>query len=106
AVRGKDRRAALLVITARPQSVPFSAITQLSEELGYRTHVVIPVLDETGQTTRDPGRLDLNLRAATLSAGASEGALRTRVPIGVPDAQTDRERLLQEWTRRTDGRLA
>lgn len=105
AVRGDNRRAALLVVSTRPSKVPFSALAQLSGELGYRSRLMLPVLDETGQTLVEADDFDLRWNAASISVGGSGADDGTRLPIGLPDVQTDPELLLAEWNRRTDGRL-
>ncbi|HSG69057.1 MAG TPA: YCF48-related protein, partial [Planctomycetaceae bacterium] len=104
-VAGKNRRAAVMVIAARADQIPFAALARESGELGYRSVVVLPSEDRTGSNSNVRSRNDLQLSAAVTRLGGNSAVLGTRLPVAVPEIQRDANLLLADWNARTDGRL-
>jgi photosystem II stability/assembly factor-like uncharacterized protein len=66
AVRGGNRRAAVLAISARPSGIPFSLLTKLSGDEGYRSAVYLPARRDVGAVASD---LELIVPPSELGAG-------------------------------------
>jgi hypothetical protein len=104
-VSGKNRRAAVMVIAARAEQIPFEALARESGELGYRSVVVLPSEDRTTSNSNGRARNDLELPAAVTQIGGNSAVLGTRLPVAVPGIQRDAKLLIADWNARTDGRL-
>ena len=104
-VSGKNRRAAVLVIVARADQIPFEALARESGELGYRSVAILPSEDRTTSQATSRARFDLKLTAAMTRLGGNSAVLGTRLPVTVPEIQRNPNLLVKDWNARTDGRL-
>ncbi|MEX0718343.1 MAG: YCF48-related protein [Planctomycetaceae bacterium] len=104
AVRGRGRRAAMLAIHTRPERVSFQLLARESAEQGYRGVVMLPVRRDVGHGEGD-SNLDLHLEEAVVAAGGSAGEIGWRFPVDRPGLDRHREKLLDDWDRRAEGRL-
>lgn len=100
------RRAAMLVITSRPQRLSLHLITQQSADLGYRTVVWLPADGGMDSRPQNDDDLDVRLQDAVLSAAGCATEVDWRLPVDVPGIAHQRDRLLANWNARHEGRLA
>lgn len=102
AVRGANRRAALLAIHSRASGISFNVLAKQSGELGYRSVVVLPLrrADERADIGRE---FDMRLHDAVVGARGSESCSGWRFPLEIPGIAQNSESLLTEWMRRTEG---
>jgi len=105
-VLGEARRAALLVITSRPQRLSLHLITRQSADLGYRSVVWLPAGGSRHSPPQDGTNLDIRLKDAVLAAAGSAAEVDWRLPVDVPGIAHQRDRLLANWNERHEGRLA
>lgn len=105
-VRGKGRRLSCLAIQTHAERTALSFLTRWAAEEGYRTGVMISTRRDTGSDAYQAQQLDLRLAHAVQTAGGNRGWIDWRLPIGLPDLEKDREKLIREWTLLTDKRLA
>jgi hypothetical protein len=103
-IRG-GRRASLLTIQTAAERVPIALITRSAAENGYRTVAALAARHDIGPDGHLDGQLDLRLQTAVLAAGACDSEISWRLPIAAPGLDEDYDRLLNEWTLLTDGRL-
>ena len=68
-IRGEHRRAAFLVLSARPSGVPFALLTKLSGDEGYRSAVYLPARRDLGSDAADFASLDLKLSESVADRG-------------------------------------
>lgn len=108
-VRGKGRRAALLSIHTRAERVSFQLLAKESGEQGYRSVALIPVRRDLGAgdgVAEGEPNLDLRLEEAVTAAGGSAAVVGWRFPVDRPGLDRHRGKLLDDWNRRNEGRLA
>ena len=103
AVRGGGRRLALLAMHARGERVSFPLLVEQSGDLGYRSGVLVPVRWDLASPADG---IDLQMHEAVTVAGGSVGRFGWQFPIDVPGLDRNSDRLVEEWNRRTEGRLA
>jgi photosystem II stability/assembly factor-like uncharacterized protein len=106
-VRGDARRAAVLLLEGNHPQIALEPIVELSGESGYRSVISVVASDEPDAAAANPGEPDLSARleeAVTL-AGGSAGQVEWQLPLAIPGLERDREKLVAEWNRRTEGRL-
>ena len=105
ALRGGNRRAALLSFVPRAGEISFAVLAKQAAELGYRSAVLLPfrTADEGAATL--PQEFDLRLHDAVLAAGGVHASIGWQLPLDVPGLDRDGEKLIAEWMRRTEGRL-
>jgi photosystem II stability/assembly factor-like uncharacterized protein len=104
-VLGGSRRAALLVITSRPERLSLHLIAQQSADLGYRSLVWLPADGDLASGHSNRSDLDLRLQDAVLSAAGCAAEIDWRFPVDVPGIEHIRDRLLANWNERHEGRL-
>lgn len=104
-VRGPDRRAALLGITSRPEQVSFSLAATLAGDQGYRSVSILPVRHDVGAADIERPNLDLTVHEAVAAAGGNAAVTDWPLPLSVPGLDRERDALVAEWNRRTEGRL-
>lgn len=105
AVRGGGRRAALLAVSAQPNGVLLPLLARQSLEYGYRSVACLPVrVASAGSASMSA--LDSAWHEAVVLAGGSAGEIDWPFSVTRPDLERDRQRLLAEWNRRTEGRLS
>ena len=105
AVHGGRRRAALMLIHARPRRVSFRLLAKESGELGYRSVVVLPARRDIGPDGHAALNRDRTLQDAVTVVGGSTGEIDWRFPIALPDIEKNSPKLIADWNRRTDGRF-
>jgi hypothetical protein len=104
-VRGANHRAAMMGFFTRGARLPLTMLAEQSAELGHRAVMVVPSRRDLGQDGFDEADLDLRLHEATIRMGGSSGQLDWRFPIAVPDIERNKDALLADWNRRTEGRF-
>jgi hypothetical protein len=105
AVRGGKRRAALLAGHAHAGRVSYQLLAKESAERGYRSVVLLPARRDIGPDGHAHIDQDLRLHEAVIAAGGSAGEIEWQFPIAIPGLDGDREKLIENWDRLTDGRL-
>ncbi len=105
-IRGGDRRAAILAISARPAQIPFALLTKLSGDEGYRSAVYLPARRDLGLDAADFANLDLQLTEAVAVAGGSSAESSWRLPLTIPGLEKNTKRLLADWNARTENQFS
>ena len=105
AVRGGERRLALLMIHAHPQQLLLGLTAYFSGEWGYRSGVVLLTRRDLGTDSLRHLPVQLRLEEAFSTVGGSSATLDWRLPITVPSLDRDRDKLLEEWLLLTDQKL-
>ncbi|HTI51599.1 MAG TPA: YCF48-related protein [Planctomycetaceae bacterium] len=107
AVRGGGRRAAILMLEGSQPQIALEPIVELSGESGYRSVVSVIASDDSASAITDLGEpaLSARLADAVSLAGGSAGQVEWQLPLEIPGLERDREKLIAEWNRRTEGRL-
>ncbi len=105
AARGAGRRVALLAVHAFPSRVSFNLLMRSSAEHGYRSGVALVARRDVGTDGHREADLDLRLQDAVVAAGGCEAEPSWRLPLAVPGLDHNYQRLVQEWSLLTDGRL-
>lgn len=105
AVRGAGRRLACLAVQTHVEQTCISFLTRWAREAGYRSAVMISTRRDTGDDAASAKQLDLRLAHAVQTAGGNRAWIDWRLPIGLPNLEKDREKLIREWTLLTDKRL-
>lgn len=105
AVRGGERRLALLMIHAHPQQLSLSLTAYFSGEWGYRSGVVLLTRRDLGSDALRNLPVQLRVEEAFSTVGGSSATLDWRLPITVPSLDRDRDKLLEEWLLLTDQKL-
>lgn len=104
-VRATDRRAALMVVAARPQEVPFPLLATLSGDQGYRSVTLLPVRHDLSASGLEKPSLARRARDAVLTTGGNAGLVDWPLPVAIPGIEQKYDALLRDWNRRTEGRL-
>lgn len=104
-VRGGNRRVAYLAAHTHVDRVSVPLMTAVSGEAGYRGLVTILPRYDIGAASNDSRELDLKLSEATMLAGGSAAVINWRLPVDILGLEQDPERLLAEWTKRSEGEL-
>lgn len=105
AMRGESRRAAMLSLHARPERVPFNALTKYAGENGYRAVSVIAPRWETLSDRDSSGPLERRANDALLAVGGQSAELGWRLPVTLPEVDRSVDRLTEEWQKQTEGRM-
>lgn len=103
ATRGGSRRAAMLAIHTSPQRIRFGMLAKYGGDAGLRSAVV--VVPRRGVSEAADLALERRLSDAVVAVGGSTASLGWRLPLALPEMDTDVERLTAEWQRHTEGRL-
>lgn len=105
AIRGTDRRAALLAIALRPDELSLPLAATLAGDQGYRSVALFPVRqDLTAADAETPG-LDLRIQDAFAAVGGNAAVSDWPLPLTIPGIDRDRPALISEWNRRTENQL-
>jgi photosystem II stability/assembly factor-like uncharacterized protein len=104
-VRGVDRRVAILSLQARPSKLSSAWIAKLSGEQGYRSAVWIANRQDIGPTAQ-AGDVETRVLAAVEQSGGNAADIHWQLPIAVPGLEFTSDKLIAEWQRRTEGKLA
>ncbi len=105
-VRGDSRRAALLSLHARPERVPFNALTKYAAENGYRAvSVIVPRWDSLNEDRDAAGPLERRANDAMLAVGGQSAEVGWRLPVSLPEVDRSVDRLTEEWQKHTEGRM-
>ncbi|WP_298867457.1 YCF48-related protein [uncultured Gimesia sp.] len=101
-----SRRVALMCVHAQPAQISFDMLSKYAGDQGYRSLVVLPVRRDLGPDGQPHQDLDLRLNESVTSVGGSAGTLDWRFPVQIPELEQNADRLIEEWNRHTEGRLA
>jgi photosystem II stability/assembly factor-like uncharacterized protein len=105
AIRGGNRRVAMLSLPSRPSRVSTNLLTYFGGELGYRSLVLMPVRRDVGPNGSHATDLDSQLSDGVTAAGGSAAEYDWRFPIVLPGLERNLDKLVADWNRRTEGRL-
>jgi len=105
AVRGGQRRSALMAVHGHASRVSFNLLAKESGERGYRSVVLLPTRRDVGSEGHAEFDQDLRLNEAVVKAGGSASRIGWQLPVSIPGLDRNRDRLIAEWNSRTDGRL-
>lgn len=105
-IHADPRRVALMCVHAKPTQISFDMLSKYAGDQGYRSLVVLPVRRDLGPDGQPHQDLDLRLNESVTSVGGSTGALDWRFPVQIPELEENADRLIEEWNRHTEGRLA
>ncbi|WP_278472793.1 YCF48-related protein [Gimesia maris] len=100
------RRVAFMCVHAQPQQVSFDLLSKYAGDQGYRSLVVLPIRRDLGSEGQKHADLDLRLNEAVTSVGGGVGSMDWRFPVQIPELEQNADRLIEEWNRHTEGRLA
>lgn len=100
------RRVALMCVHARPSQISFDMLSQYAGDQGYRSLVTLPIRRDLGPDSQQQQDLDLRLNESVVSVGGSVGKQDWRLPVQIPGLEQNADRLVDEWNRHTEGRLA
>lgn len=104
AVRGNDRRAAILAMHARPGQTTVPLLTRMSGEHGYRSVVWTLQRDDVGPlSTSAVG--ELKLQSAVQKCGGNAIDVNWQLPITIPGLENSSTKLTAEWQKQTEGKL-
>lgn len=106
AVRGRQRRLALLSLTTRATHSPVSLLALLGGDQGYRTAVVQIAREDVALGIDGTDDRQAALQQGVLFCGGNAGRTSWQFPLGVPGLERNSERLLADWNRRTEGKLS
>lgn len=104
-VRGADRRVAYMATLSHVDRVSIPLVTTVSGEAGYRGLISVVPRYDVGNLTADAREMDLKLAEATTLAGGSAAVIGWRLPVDIPGLEQNPERLVEEWTKRSEGEL-
>src|SRR5579871_1224877 len=90
----------------RADQVSFSLVSTLSGEQGYRGVVALLPRRDVGPDGHTSLDLDLRLQEAVNLSGGSDGEICWRFPVSIAGLDRNSERLIADWNRRTEGKLA
>jgi photosystem II stability/assembly factor-like uncharacterized protein len=105
-VRGGTRRAAVVSFPAEPQRTSLPLVAQLGGELGYRTLTCVLPRHDVGSEKRTEFDVDVHLREAVTAVGGSASQIAWQFPMTIPGLERNTEKLVADWTYRTEGRLS
>ncbi|QDT25138.1 Ycf48-like protein precursor [Gimesia panareensis] len=103
---GTARRVALMCVHAQPEQISFEMLSKYAGDQGYRSMVMLPIRRDLGPEGPRFQDLDLRLGEAVVSVGASVGQQDWRFPVEIPELEQNADRLIEEWNKHTEGRLA
>jgi len=104
AIRGGNRRAAVLTVNTSPDRIAFGMLAKYAGDQGYRSAAVVMPRRDIKESSDLPGERQLS--DAIAAVGANHGVSGWRLPIGLPEVETDVDALVAEWQRHTEGQLA
>lgn len=100
------RRVAFMCVHAQPQQISFDLLSKYAGDQGYRSLVVLPIRRDLGSDGLPHQDLDLRLDESVISVNGSMGKQDWRFPVQIPELEQNADRLIEEWNRHTEGRLA
>lgn len=103
ASKGQPRRAAILGIHSTVESIPFGTVTAFGGDDGQRSASLVVARHDSG--AEDDAVLERRLSDAVTCIGGSAASLGWRLPLTVPELETDQTRLTETWQLHTEGRL-
>lgn len=104
-VRGANRRLAYLAAHGHVDRVSIPMVTAVSGEAGFRGLVSVLPRHDVGADAEQGRELDLKLSEAIMLAGGSAATVGWRLPLDIPGLENNPERLIAEWTKRSEGAL-
>lgn len=102
-VRGGGRRMAYLAAHSHVDKVSIPLVTAVSGEAGFRGLVTVVPRYDIGNSNVETRELDLKLAEANMLAGGSVATINWRLPVDIPGLEDNPERLIEEWTKRSEG---
>ncbi len=105
AVRGANRRMAYLTAHSQLDHVSVPLVTAVSGEAGFRGLVSVLPRNDIGSEREQSREIDLKLSEAVMLAGGSAASVGWRLPLDIPGLENNPEKLLAEWTKRSEGAL-
>ena len=102
AVKGSDRRVAMLAISPKPNRIPFDVIAKESGEQGYRAAVLLPVRRDTQTGATDQQD---TVREAVAGSLGNTGETAWAFPIAKAGIDRVDSELVKDWQMRTEGKL-
>lgn len=105
-VRGGSRRAAVLSWHARPERMPFNALTKYAGENGYRAvSLIVPRWESLDRDRDAAGPIERRANDALLAVGGHSAEVGWRLPVTLPEVDRSVDRLTEEWQKHTEGRM-
>ncbi len=104
-VRGTSRRAAVLSLQSRPSQVTPAWVAKLSGEQGYRSAVWVASRQDLGPMA-SAADTESTVKAAVEQSGGHSGDIFWQLPILVPGLEYTSDKLIAEWQKKTEGKLA
>ena len=104
-VRAMNRRAAILSLQARPSLVTSAWLAKLSGEQGYRSAVWIANRQDLGPAAAAYD-VESRLKSAIEKCGGNTADVFWQLPITVPGMEYSSDKLIADWQKRTEGKLA
>lgn len=105
AVRGGGRRAAVLALATEAERMPVRLLTKVSAEEGFRSVAVLTTRKDVGPDAHLHVDADLRLHQALTTARGNDSWIGWNLPLAAPGLDRNYERLFEEWSQLTDGRL-
>ncbi|MFN0197787.1 MAG: YCF48-related protein [Planctomycetaceae bacterium] len=105
AVRGGDRRAAIMQFGGKQDEISLSLIAKFSGELGYRSVSVLPIRRDYDPQAPSGDTLEHRLQQAVITAGGNGSELGWQFPVDAPDLERKRTHLAEAWNIHTEGKL-
>lgn len=106
AVRGGERRAALLAVTSSSRSFVPELLATLSLEQGYRAVVHAPVNTARWEGFSQVQDAEDVLHAAVVEVGGNAGSMYPQLAVDLPGLHREGSKLLARWQAQTEGRAA
>ncbi len=104
-VRGADRRMAYLTAHSQLDHVSIPMVAAVSGEAGYRGVITVLPRSDIGTERERTREVDLKLSEAVMLAGGSSASVGWRLPLEIPGLENNPEKLVEEWTKRSEGQL-
>lgn len=106
AIRGDQRRAALLALAPRPERISFPLLTVLSGAEGYRSVVRLPARRDIAPGSDAAADMDWRLQQSVTAIGGGSGEIDWRWPVDKPELERQMAGLVADWNARSDGKFA
>ncbi len=104
AVRGGNRRVALMTLFGDASQASLGLVAEQSGDSGYRSLVAV-VARHTGSGAASEPEQNARFDDAVTSAGGSASLTGWQLPLLSPGLERDAARLVADWNRRTENRL-
>ena len=105
AVKGGDRRVALMAMSPRALRVPFEVVAKQTAEFGYRSAVFLPVRPDIGPDGTTALDCEDRMHEAMAAASGCVAEYGWRFPAAISGVEQVDSQLVQDWQRRSEGKL-